>query len=89
MGYAFNDAMSMYAISTNPICKPHSMHAINTVQIGIIPNCPKLSQNGGVEKVSQTVPTGRVIKYPKKCALFSPPGGPGGPKMHPPENPPE
>ena len=36
---------------------------------------------GGPEKRDQTVPTGRVIKYPKKCALFCPPGGraPGGP----------
>ena len=82
--------MSMDAISTNPICKPHSMHAINTVQIGINPNCPKLSQNGGVEKVAQTVPTGRVIKYPKKCALFCPPGDPpGGQKCTPGGYPPE
>ena len=28
-------------------------------------------------KVSHFVPTGRVIKYPKKCALFCPPGGGG------------
>ena len=36
---------------------------------------------GGPEKRDQTVPTGRVIKYPKKCALFCPPGGrpPGRP----------
>ena len=35
---------------------------------------PKLSQKRGWKKVAQTVPTGRVIKYPKKCALFPPPG---------------
>ena len=27
----------------------------------------------------KAVPTGRVIKYPKKCALFGPAGRPGGP----------
>ena len=45
---------------------------------------------GGSEKRAQTVPTGRVIKYPKKCALFCPPGGspPGGPKSAPPDGPP-
>jgi len=37
-------------------------------------NCP--------EKSGQTVPTGRVIKYPKKCALFRPPG-PGRPPGRP------
>ena len=38
-----------------------------------------MAQNGGWKKRPQTVPTGRVIKYPKKCALFCPPGGrPGG-----------
>ena len=56
------------------LCSP-----INTVPRGCPPNCPKLAQNGGGEKRAQTVPTGRVIKYPKKCALFCPPGGsPGG-----------
>ena len=45
---------------------------------------------GGSEKRAQTVPTGRVIKYPKKCALFCPPGGspPGGAKSAPPDGPP-
>ena len=52
------------------LCSP-----INTVPRGCPPNCPKLAQNGGGEKRAQTVPTGRVIKYPKKCALFCPPGG--------------
>ena len=33
-------------------------------------------------KVSHFVPTGRVIKYPKKCALFCPPR-PGGPNLPP------
>ena len=28
------------------------------------------------QKKSLSVPTGRVIKYPKKCAKFGPPGGP-------------
>ena len=32
----------------------------------------------GPEKRRQTVPTGRVIKYPKKCALFAHPGTPPG-----------
>ncbi len=32
----------------------------------------------GGQKRAKTVPTGRVIKYPNKCALFCPPGGPGG-----------
>ena len=36
------------------------------------------SRAGG-ENCPKTVPTGRVIKYPKKCALFCPPGAPGGP----------
>ena len=31
-----------------------------------------------------SVPTGRIIKYPKKCALFCPPGPPGGPPGPPP-----
>ena len=35
-------------------------------------NWPKI----GPEKSQIFVPTGRVIKYPKKCALFCPPGGP-------------
>ena len=34
------------------------------------------------KKCPQTVPTGRVIKYPKKCALFAPP--PGAPRAWPP-----
>ena len=29
------------------------------------------------EKCISAVPTGRVIKYPKKCALFAPPGARG------------
>ena len=29
------------------------------------------------EKTVSAVPTGRVIKYPKKCALFAPPGARG------------
>ncbi len=36
------------------------------------------------KKCPKTVPTGRVIKYPKKCTLFSSPGFPGGAKVHPP-----
>ena len=40
---------------------------------------PKMGVPGGSKKRAQTVPTGRVIKYPKKCALFAPPrGGPRG-----------
>ena len=48
-----------------------------------------MAQNGGWKKRPQTVPTGRVIKYPKKCALFCPPGGepPGEPKSAPQEAP--
>ena len=38
-------------------------------------------------KVSHFVPTGRVIKYPKKCALFCPPR-PGGPNLAPRGDPP-
>ena len=39
----------------------------------------------GGKKSPKTVPTGRVIKYPKKCALFCPPGPPGprGPNRAP------
>ena len=46
---------------------------------------PQTGCPGGAQKLSQNfVPTGRVIKYPKKCALFCPPGGPPGvPKGHP------
>ena len=49
---------------------------------------PKMGVPGGPprEKKFQIVPTGRVIKYPKKCALFAPParGGPrGGPRGPP------
>ena len=33
----------------------------------------------GPEKVANSVPTGRVIKYPTKCALFGLPAGPAGP----------
>ena len=45
---------------------------------------PKMGVPGGPprEKKFQIVPTGRVIKYPKKCALFCPPrcaAPPGGP----------
>ena len=52
---------------------------------GGVPGGPK---KGGKKKCPKTVPTGRIIKYPKKCALFGPPGGPpgppqGGPKGHP------
>ena len=44
-----------------------------------IPPIPGLTpQKRGWKKVPQTVPTGRVIKYPKKCALFCPPGAPRG-----------
>ena len=38
------------------------------------------AQKRGPKKRPKTVPTGRVIKYPKKCALFGPPGPPGGPR---------
>ena len=34
-----------------------------------------------------SVPTGRIIKYPKKCALFCPPGPPGTPPDTPPGTP--
>ena len=61
---------------------------------------PKWGSRGGPPggKKFQIVPTGRVIKYPKKCALFCPPaarppqggapgppagGSPGPPKMGP------
>ena len=48
----------------------------------------------GGEKGAQTVPTGRVIKYPPKCALFRPPGGPprgppGAPRGPPGPGPPD
>ena len=49
-----------------------------------IPPSWPLSRGG--KKVQIFVPTGRVIKYPKKCALFAPrgPGGaPGGPRGAP------
>ena len=42
-----------------------------------------------MEKSQIFVPTGRVIKYPKKCALFCPPGAPpGAPPWGPPWGPP-
>ena len=34
------------------------------------------------EKCISAVPTGRVIKYPKKCALFAPPRGARGARGH-------
>ena len=40
------------------------------------PKWPKMGVFRDPEKGGQTVPTGRVIKYPKKCALFAPPGNP-------------
>ena len=50
--------------------------------------CPGAPPGG--KKVQIFVPTGRVIKYPKKCALFGPPGGtPRGPQVgYPPGIPP-
>ena len=53
----------------------------------IPPGPPNWGPPGGPprgKKIQIFVPTGRVIKYPKKCALFCPPGGPaprgpGGP----------
>ena len=83
-GYAFNDAMSMDAISTNPICKPHSMHAINTVQIGINPNCPKLSQNGGGKKWPKLSRLGELLNTQKNVHFFAPRGTPRGAKSAPP-----
>ena len=54
-----------------------------------VPNCPKTGPKSGPEKRAQTVPTGRVIKYPKKCALFCPArAGPGGGRATPPGHPP-
>jgi len=53
----------------------------------IPPGPPNWGPPGGPPRGKKNqifVPTGRVIKYPKKCALFCPPGGPaprgpGGP----------
>ena len=75
---------SMDAISTNPICKPHSMHAINTVQIGITPNCPKM---GGGKKGPKLSRLGELLNTQKNVHFFAPRGVPGGPKVHPPETP--
>ena len=71
----------------------------------LVETCPGGAQNGGSGggpkwgsrggppggKKFQIVPTGRVIKYPKKCALFCPPGvpGPRGPKSAPRAGPPK
>ena len=46
---------------------------------------PKMGVPGGPPggKKFQIVPTGRVIKYPKKCALFCPPRSAAPPGGHP------
>ena len=43
-----------------------------------------LSQKRGGEKNQNSVPTGRIIKYPKKVHTRGVPGGPGGPPRVPP-----
>ena len=60
--------------ATHGVCLHRSYKHSHNPMMRIAPKMgPKMGVPGGSKKRAQTVPTGRVIKYPPKCAFFGTP----------------